>query len=196
MAGALNNGDLTAEAPTVGCLTQPEVLAAINALTVAEKTAIVKVTKVYAQKGRSINDHNDLLHEAIVRILEQKRAWPRGLSAVQFFVGVIQSIVSERKYKFLNQGKGAEEVEKAEKQAATERWKDEERERAAADKATEYRTKAITLFDDDAVARKVFLLMLDGVKGVRLRALSGLSDTEYDNCRRKIRRRLETLRSD
>jgi hypothetical protein len=69
MTGALHKGDLTAEAPTVGCLTQPEVFAAINALTVAEKTAIVKVTKVYAHKSRSINDHNDLLHEAIVRIL-------------------------------------------------------------------------------------------------------------------------------
>jgi hypothetical protein len=61
----------------------------------------------------------------------------------------------------------------------------------AAGDITEYRAKALALFDDDAVARNVLLLMLDGVKGAELLSRSELSDTEYESCRRKIRRRIE-----
>jgi hypothetical protein len=46
-------------------------------------------------------------------------------------------------------------------------------------------------FDDDPVAQKIVLLVMQGARGKELRLLSGLDEIEYESKRRKIRRRIE-----
>jgi hypothetical protein len=53
--------------------------------------------------------------------------------------------------------------------------------------------KTIALFDDDPIAQKMVIALLDGARGEELRELSGLTKKEYDAKRAKIRRRIERL---
>ena len=53
--------------------------------------------------------------------------------------------------------------------------------------------KIVQLFDDDPVAQRVVIAMMEGARGQELQDLSGLAKTEYESKRRKIRRRIEKL---
>ena len=56
--------------------------------------------------------------------------------------------------------------------------------------------KIIALFDDDPVAQKIVMAMMDGARGEELEQLSGLNSTEYESKRKKIRRRIEKLEAE
>lgn len=51
--------------------------------------------------------------------------------------------------------------------------------------------KIIAIFDDNSVARRMIIAMMDGAKGEELQAISGLSKMEYESKRTKIRRRID-----
>jgi hypothetical protein len=53
--------------------------------------------------------------------------------------------------------------------------------------------KLLTLFADDPVAQKLIVGMMEGARGEDLWESSGLTRTEYESKRRKIRRRIERL---
>jgi hypothetical protein len=56
--------------------------------------------------------------------------------------------------------------------------------------------RIIALFDDDLIAKKIVIGMMDGTRGEELEQASGLSPTEYESKRKKIRRRIEKLFAD
>src|SRR5258708_20017004 len=76
-------------------LSRAEAAAAIRSLTAADETALIKIARLYAKK--TSYDHEDLLQEAICRVLGGARAWPRSVPAVAFFWGVVRSIAWEWK---------------------------------------------------------------------------------------------------
>ena len=51
--------------------------------------------------------------------------------------------------------------------------------------------RIVALFDDDRVAQKIVLAMMQGARGEELEQASGLSKIEYESKRKKIRRRIE-----
>ena len=53
--------------------------------------------------------------------------------------------------------------------------------------------KMLALFDDDPIAQKIFVAMLEGAKGEELREISGLAPKDYETKRTKMRRRLEKM---
>jgi hypothetical protein len=53
--------------------------------------------------------------------------------------------------------------------------------------------KMLALFDDDPIAQKIFVAMLEGARGEELRAVSGLAQKDYETKRTKMRRRLEKV---
>src|SRR6266446_4434750 len=107
--------------------------------------------------------YEDLIQEAFARVLEGKRVWPRNLPIVVFLRGVMRSIASD--------------------------WPPERHDDAARIDAQ----KMLALFDDDPIAQKIFVAMLEGAKGEELRALSGLAQKDYETKRTKMRRRLEKV---
>jgi hypothetical protein len=68
---------------------------------------------------------------------------------------------------------------------------DDEEEGRAADR--EQVTEIFKALDDDPVALKILSSMLIGARGDELLKISGLSQTEYESKRRKIRRRVEKI---
>ena len=54
----------------------------------------------------------------------------------------------------------------------------------------------LCLFDDDQIARNMFLGMVAGLRGEELREQTGLEQKEFDSKLRKIRRRIERGQKD
>jgi hypothetical protein len=156
-------------------LAATEIICEIKALREGEKTAIVKIARLYARKTRY--DYEDLLQEAYSRALDGRRAWTRGVPAVLFFGGVIRSLAWEWKNEFVN-----EVVDVGDEGA---------QERGTAAKID--LMKIMALFDDDHVAQRIIEGMMEGAKGEELQEANGLSPTEYETKRKKIRRRIEKL---
>jgi hypothetical protein len=156
-------------------LAAAEITNVINTLMDGEKTAIVKIAKLYARK--TSYGHEDLLQEAYCRVLDGRRGWARGVPAVLFFHGVIRSIAWEWKAEFTS-----EDIDIGDEGAV---------ERGTLAKIDVM--KILALFDDDPAARKIVLGMMDGARGEELQESSGLNPTEYESKRKKIRRRIEKL---
>ena len=156
-------------------LSPPEVVRAVNTLTNGEKTALIKVARLYARK--TPYDHEDLVQEALTRVLDHRRLWPVGMSATLFLGGVIRSIAWEWKHEF-----HGEETDVGDE--------------GVQERGTIARIdirKIIALFDDDPVAQKIVMGMMDGARGEELLEASGLDPTDYESKRKKIRRRIEKL---
>jgi hypothetical protein len=159
-------------APRIAARSQPEIVIAIAQLTAGEKIALMKIARLYAR--RTPYDHEDLIHEAIARMLSGRRTWPRHINATMFMGGVIRSIAWEWRVARPSDEPGLTDVTCEERNA-----------NAAIDAA-----KIIALFDNDVVARRIVIAMMDGAKGEELQAISELSKTEYESKRTKIRRRI------
>jgi DNA-directed RNA polymerase specialized sigma24 family protein len=153
--------------------TSTEVLAAIRALTVQQKSRLMKIAKARARNAAY--GPEDLIQEACMRVLDGTRKWPRDVPVLTFLAGVMRSIAWDWRPKV-----GDEDVDVdglgAEDNTAAARIDFQ---------------KIIALFNDDPVAQKMVLALMDGAKGEELRELSGLTSTEYESKRTKIRRRLE-----
>jgi hypothetical protein len=159
--------------PRIAARSQPEISIAITQLTVGEKIALMKIAKLYA-RGTPY-DHEDLIHEAFARILSGRRTWPRHINATMFLGGVVRSIAWEWRCE-----RHSDETE------PTEITSEERNANAAIDAE-----KIIAIFDDDLVARRIVIAMMEGARGEELLAISGLGKTEYESKRTKIRRRVE-----
>ena len=158
-------------------LSRAEIGNAINSLTAAEQTALMKIARHYA-KVRHFDPEN-LVHDAICRVLDGKMAWPKDVPATVFLGGVIRSIAWKWKSK---SDLPSEEIDTGDEGAG---------ERGTLAKIDVM--KIIALFEDDPVTQKIVMAMMDGARGEELEQLSGLNSTEYESKRKKIRRRIEKL---
>ncbi|HEY1545404.1 MAG TPA: hypothetical protein VGG01_23630 [Xanthobacteraceae bacterium] len=161
--------------PSAAIMSLAEAGAAIRALSVADKTALMKLACLYAKK--TPYDHEDLVQEAMCRVLSGARAWPRHVAAVPFLWGVLRSIAWEWKKEFVEREAEATDLDGEERRAI-----------ASLDVA-----KVLALFDDDPVAQIIVHGMMEGLRGEELQRLSGLDKTDYESKRTKIRRRIEKL---
>jgi hypothetical protein len=153
--------------------TPSEASQAIRSLSAEHKTLLVKIAKAYAWKTRY--GYEDLIQEALTRVLEGKRAWPRKLPIVVFLRGVMRSIASDWAPESLDDSVEVDDIGFVNHAAA----------------ARIDAQKMLSLFDDDPIAGKIFVAMLEGAKGEELRAVSGLAPRDYETKRTKMRRRIE-----
>jgi DNA-directed RNA polymerase specialized sigma24 family protein len=158
-------------------LSPAEAETAVRALTDDDKASLMTIATMYARK--TPYDREDLLQEALCRVLSGKRAWPRDLAPLPFLWGVVRSIASEWKKKSKPPKIFPESADPA---------REERRAIAGLDVV-----KIIALFDDDPAAQIIVRGMMDGARGQELQELSGLDKTDYESKRTKIRRRIEKL---
>jgi RNA polymerase sigma-70 factor (ECF subfamily) len=166
----------TASIASRGATLSPrEIAVAIDALTGADKTALVKIARFYSQRTQYA--HEDLVQEAICRVLEGRRAWPRGLPGKVFLGGVMRSIAWEWKDELVETESDAGDDGAGER--GTNAWLDAK--------------SILAQFNDDPPAQTIVVGMMEGLRGEELEQASGLTDTEYQSKRKKIRRRLEKM---
>ena len=156
-------------------LSLAEAEAAIRALTDRDKASLMTIAMMYARK--TPYDHEDLLQEAICRVLAGTRAWPRQVAALPFLWGVVRSIAWEWKTEFVAPDHGPADPAGEERRAI-----------ASLDVG-----KVLSLFADDPAAQAIVRGMMEGARGQELQDLSGLARTDYESKRTKIRRRLEKI---
>jgi hypothetical protein len=140
-----------------------------------DKTALMKVAKIYARTRQTRYDYDDLLHEAITRTLEGSRKWPVDVPFVAFICGVMRGIA----WDWRNTG-----VTEADPEELT--TGDESSASAAIDAK-----KLIALFADDPVAQQIVIGLMEGARGEDLWESTGLTKVDYESKRKKIRRRIE-----
>ncbi len=175
-AGAMTEAEVSLQVQQPAeTYTPVEASQAIRSLTAEHKTLLVKIAKAYAWKTRY--GYEDLIQEALTRVLEGKRAWPRKLPIVVFLRGVMRSIASDWVADGLDDAANIDEVACVNHAAA----------------ARIDARKMLALFDDDPIAQRIFVAMLEGAKGEELRELSGLAPKDYETKRTKMRRRLEKM---
>ena len=161
--------------PAAAILSPAEAAAAVRSLAAADKTALMKIARLYAKK--TPYDHEDLLQEAICRVLGGARSWPRNVQALPFLWGVVRSIAWEWKTQAPDHAPDGADPQAEERRAI----------------ASLDAVKIVAVFDDDPVAQVIVRGMMDGARGQELQELSGLEKTEYESKRTKIRRRVEKL---
>jgi hypothetical protein len=161
---------------STAALSQAELIIIIQALGDADKIALMKVARLYAR--RTPFDHDDLLQEAICRVLSGKRVWARGVPVRSFLVGVMRSIAWEWKSELHEAVVDARDPGCGESPIM-----------ASIDSA-----KIVAMFADDLVAQKIVLGMMEGARGEELQRSSGLDKIEFESKRKKIRRRIEKFR--
>jgi RNA polymerase sigma-70 factor (ECF subfamily) len=134
----------------------------------------------------------DLLQEAVARVLDGSRAIPPGVPAVAFLAGVMRSIKAEhwrRRRRATEQQSawvsqyphsGPDSTEASDPLPDPERWL-----------IASQQLEAIgALFATDAVALQIIAGLGDGLTAEEIRQTLGLSKTDYDSARKRMRRAL------
>src|SRR5262245_5136072 len=170
-------------------LSAVEIRHEINTLTAGERTKLIKIASCYTWKRRiSFEEPEELVQEALYRVLAGARDWPRGLEKLRFLAGVIKSIAGDQK-RALNRNvlplTGEMEEVIGDKGAE---------ERGIMARIDVIRITTV-IFKDDPIAQKMVIGMADGARGEDLEQASGLSRTEYESKRKKMRRRIEKLKT-
>jgi RNA polymerase sigma-70 factor (ECF subfamily) len=134
----------------------------------------------------------DLLQEALARVLDGSRAIPAGVPTVAFLAGVMRSIKAEhwRRRRRANEQQpvlateyqvvAAETAEACDPQPDPERWL-----------IAAQQLQAIgTLFAHDPVALQIIAGLGDGLTADEIRQTLGMTKTDYDSARKRMRRAL------
>ncbi len=134
----------------------------------------------------------DLLHEAFARVLNGSRRRPENVPVDVFMAGVMRSIRAEH---WRRRRRALQPVAEATTVAAVRPARAEEARDPAPDPErallAEQELAAIAaLFAGDAVATQILAGICDGLSAEEIREECGLSKTEYDSARKRMRRRL------
>lgn len=124
---------------------------------------------------------DDLLQEAITRVLVGSRKIPEGVSTIAFLAGVMRSLKAEHWRRAHSGGEArAQEVQLRDSAPNPERSLI----------AREELTAIERLFADDRVALAIIAGLGEGLSPDEIRAKQRLSKTDYDSARRRMRRAL------
>jgi DNA-directed RNA polymerase specialized sigma24 family protein len=134
----------------------------------------------------------DILNEAIVRVLDGSRPWPRRVPLLAFLSGVMRSICDDqwrkaRRELLVRNGDGCAPGAPSEEAAVAP---DPERTLAAAQALAE----VDRLFAADPSALKIIAGLAEGFTPGEIRRTYGMTELEYDTTRKRMRRKL--LRQD
>jgi len=180
-------------------LSEGEILKEIRSLTAGDRTKLMKIASYYLWKGKiSFEEPDELVHEAIDRVLTKKREWPRSLEKIRFLAGVIKSIAGDRRRTLrrdLKRTVPSEQMDKVKDPRHRGTFDHEGPEARGIMAKIDLQRIVTSYFDDDPIAQKILLGIADGARGEDLEEASGLSPTEYESKRKKIRRRIEKLKT-
>ncbi len=158
-----------------------DIARAIRALSAADRRRLEAIARLRARAMPGGLGWADLLHEAIRRALDGARRWPHGVPLVAFLAGIMRSVWSEQRRR-----PSPEALPAALEDEVVDAAPGPERIVAAAQAVGAiYR-----LFAGDAPALAVLAGLAEGLPAAQIRTASGLSETEYDSTRRRMRRAL------
>ena len=153
-----------------------------------------QVARIRAMGLHAVDWDGDLLHEAIGRMLDGRRKWPRGVSLVTFLVQTVRSIASDHWRRLENPSV------RTESEVATDGASISGVVGNAPDVAMQPERRAIAaealaafegLFADDEDALRVIDGIASGKSPSEIQEETGMDATRYATTRRRIRRRID-----
>ena len=144
--------------------------ATMSALNTLARMQALKTTDGY-------HAYRDLIAEAVSRVLALTRRWRRGEPTRAFLEGVIRSIAWEWRLK----------RDPDSESAVVPLSSDSERDMITKQRANQL----LGLFEDDHIARQIFIGMVNGLEGEELKENNKLTQVEYETKRRLVRRRIQ-----
>jgi DNA-directed RNA polymerase specialized sigma24 family protein len=135
---------------------------------------------------------DDLLQEAITRVLVGSRRQPQGVKMVAFLAGIMRSLRAEH-WRRARQGPGSGDT------LRIDHKRDLSKEAALRDSAPDPEQSLMAreelcaiegLFAGDMVALRIIAGLAEGRSAAQIRDAAGISKTDYDSARRRMRRAL------
>lgn len=161
--------------------------AALNALSDEDLLRLRALARLRARGLPGSVAWSDLLHEAMLRALAGTRRWPPGVPLLAFLAGVMRSLCDEHWRQHRREGPAPPSDDGAAAMAAGARpGADPERAYAA----SQALAAVDRLFASDVEALKVIAGLTNGLAAEDIQRHYGLSATEYDTTRRRMRRAL------
>lgn len=166
-----------------------ETALALKLVTEMDLLRLKTIARLHARGLPPDTGWEDLLQEALTRVLTGARRIPEGIAPVAFIAGVMRSLRSEhwrragavprRKY-------AAREYRSYRTQEAALRDTAPDPERSLI--ALEELKAIERLFAEDPVALKIIDALGEGLSAEQIRSALGLSKTDYDSARKRMRR--------
>jgi DNA-directed RNA polymerase specialized sigma24 family protein len=150
------------------------------------------IARVYARGLPPDVAWDDLLQEALTRIILGARRQPEGVTLVAFVAGIMRSLKADHWRRVLKRsgghealridriGNGSRKVDLRDPAPGPERSLSAQQELNAIER----------LFADDLVVLKIIAGLGQGLSAEQIRGSMGISKTDYDSARRRIRRTL------
>jgi DNA-directed RNA polymerase specialized sigma24 family protein len=169
-----------------------ETVLALGTVSKMELLRLKTIARVYARGLPPDVAWDDLLQEALTRIISGARRQPEGVAMVAFVAGVMRSLRAEHWRRVVKGSRGQDAVR-------IDRMGDGSRQVDLRDPSpgperslsAQQEIRAIEcLFADDAVILKIISGLGQGLSGEQIRAALKISDTDYDSARRRMRRTL------
>ncbi|WP_407524562.1 RNA polymerase sigma factor [Methylobacterium oryzisoli] len=169
---------------------EPSMADALAALSDADLARLEAVARLRVRALPGL-DWSDLLHEAVLRALEGTRRRPPGLPLPVFLAGCMRSLCNEhwRRLRRERQILTAGDAAGVEDEVDPGPHADPERILAA----SQALQSLFALFRGDGAVLAILGGLADGLPPPEIRARHGLSETEYDNARKRMRRALLRL---
>lgn len=161
--------------------TEQEVRRALAALSEPDLLRLQAIARLRC-RGLPGLDWQELLHEAVLRALDGSRPWPHDVTLIVFLAGVMRSLRSDhwRRHRVAAAALSVQAAEVADQAPDPERIAAATQALAAIDR----------LFADDPAALAVILGLSQGLSAGEIRQRAGLSATDYDSTRKRMRRAL------
>ena len=167
-----------------------ETALALATVSKMELLRLKTIARVYARGLPPDVSWDDLLQEALTRIISGARRQPEGVAMVSFVAGVMRSLRAEHWRRVLSSGNdavridrmgdGSREVDLRDPSPGPERSLSAQQELRAIE----------GLFADDPVILQIIAGLGQGLSAEQIRAALNISNTEYDSARRRMRRTL------
>ncbi len=164
-----------------------ETALALKLLSKTDLLRVKTVARLYARGLEPDGAWEDMLQEAITRVLTGSRRRPEGVGMVAFIAGILRSLRTDywrRARRESREGRLRIDHENEEAFALVDPTPGPER-------ALDARQQLFLikrLFVDDPAALKILDGLSEGFSAEQIRLIAGLSKTDYDSTRRRMRR--------
>ena len=165
---------------------------ALNLISRMDFLRLKSIARWHARGLPSDVTWDDLLQEAITRVLVGSRRQPEGITMVAFLAGIMRSLRTEH-WRRAQRGPGARDTLRIDQQ------RDLSREAALRDPAPDPERSLMAreelgavkqLFAADPVALRIIEGLAEGYSAAQIRAAAQMSKTDYDSARKRMRRTL------
>ncbi len=167
-----------------------ETVLALNLVSEFDLLRLKAIARLHARGLPPDVSWEDLLQEALTRVIVGSRRQPEGITMVAFVAGVIRSLKSEHWRRAMSQSGGQEALRI---DAASDDFRDVALHDPApsAERSLSARQELAAikqLFADDSVALRIIAGLGEGLAAEQIRVATGISKTVYDAARKRMRR--------